>query len=408
MIKRLLCALAALSLLAFLQALLTPKYITENPEGALIREYASFAGDNDVIFIGDCEVYANFSPITLWEEFGIPSAIRGSPQQTIWQSYYLLEDTLNRETPKAVVFNVLAMKYDSISSTGAPEKREAYNRLALEGMGWSVSKIKAILASQTRAERQWESLLSYLFPILRYHDRWSSLTAEDWEYLIHKPEISHNGYLLTTDVHPADSPIPEKPLASYDFGENSWAYLRKMAALCQEKGVALVLLKAPSLYPLWHPEWDEQIRAFAREQGLLYYNMVVAEGEMAIDWNTDTPDGGLHLNVFGAEKAAAWLGERLVQDLKLPDRRREEALASLWAEKTARYEAQKQSRPACANWCLSLTGHCEPVRTLAWQSPSIDVQNSGKGDSASSKTVVFLHIPPLNGGLSRRPLASSQ
>ena len=64
-----------------LQMLLVPKYMDASKEGALIGEYYDNAGGNDVIFIGDCEVYENFSPITLWEEYGITSYIRGSAQQ---------------------------------------------------------------------------------------------------------------------------------------------------------------------------------------------------------------------------------------------------------------------------------------------------------------------------------------
>ena len=94
-----------------LQALLVPKYMDGIPDGALVREYYQETTEHDVIFVGDCEVYENFSPITLWENYGVTSYIRGSPQQLIWHSYYTLKDTLERETPKVVVFNVLSMQY---------------------------------------------------------------------------------------------------------------------------------------------------------------------------------------------------------------------------------------------------------------------------------------------------------
>ena len=118
--------LMVLSVLAlyFAQALLMPKYMSNVKEGALIAEYYKAPKNNDVIFIGDCEVYENISPVTLWQEYGITSYIRGSAQQLIWQSYYLLEETLRYETPKAVVFNVLSMKYNE-------PQNEAYNRCLL-------------------------------------------------------------------------------------------------------------------------------------------------------------------------------------------------------------------------------------------------------------------------------------
>lgn len=45
----------------------------------------------------------------MWENYGISSYIRGSAEQLIWQSYYLLEDTLKYEKPQVVIVNVLAM-----------------------------------------------------------------------------------------------------------------------------------------------------------------------------------------------------------------------------------------------------------------------------------------------------------
>ena len=64
--------------LGLLQRLLMPKYASDVVEGALIAEYYSEEKDHDVIFIGDCEVYENFSPAVLWRDYGINSYIRGS------------------------------------------------------------------------------------------------------------------------------------------------------------------------------------------------------------------------------------------------------------------------------------------------------------------------------------------
>lgn len=315
-------------LVLLLQAVLMPKNI---PEARLIGEYYANASGNDVIFVGDCEVYENISPITLYEEFGIASWIRGSPQQTVWQSFYLVEETLRYESPKAIVFNVLAMKYDTPESTGNPVRREAYNRITLDTMRWSGSKFRSIMASMTEAERKSLGLAGYLFPILRYHDRWSALTREDFD--LRPDPVSHCGYLMATGVKPYEGFLPEPVPADFRFGQRSWEYLNKMVDLCREKGVQLVLLKTPSLHPCWWPEWEEQIQSYAQEKDLLYLR--VDEEEAMIDWSTDTHDGGLHLNVYGAEKASRWLGNALKAALSLPDRREEESI--LWEERIKRY-----------------------------------------------------------------------
>ncbi len=332
-----------LAVLWLLQMLLMPKYMDESRDGALIGEYYANAGDHDVIFIGDCEVYENISPITLWEEYGITSYIRGSPQQTIWQSYYLMEETFRYEIPKVVVFNVLSMKYDTPASTGRSDQREAYNRMTLDGMRWSASKWNAILASMTEEERQWQSMFTYLFPILRYHTRWSELTADDFTYLFRKEQIGHNGYLMHTGIKPVTAPHVEKPLVDYTFGENSYYYLDKMVALCRQYGVELVLMKAPSLSPVWWDPWETQVEAYAQKHDLKYLNFLELQEQIGIDWSTDTYDTGLHLNVFGAEKLASYLGKILAQDCHVPDRRNDEAICQSWAKKVEAYNAQKQA-----------------------------------------------------------------
>lgn len=331
----------AMAFLWVLQALLMPKYMHESQEGAMIAEYYDQAGDHDVIFIGDCEVYENFSPITLWEEYGITSYFRGSAQQLIWQSYYLMEETFRYETPDVMVFNVLSMKYPTPASTGKAAQREAYNRMTLDGMRWSSSKLGAINASMTDLEKDSGGLGLYLFPILRYHDRWSQLTAEDWRYLFKKDKVTDNGYLMQVGIKPLEDAHMEKPLVDYTLDQICWDYLDKMRLLCQQNGTELVLIKAPALSPVWWPQWDEQVQAYAQKHGLTYINFLDHQEEIGIDWSTDTYDTGLHLNVYGAEKAARYFGKILQEKFQLEDRRSDPAVSEKWAEKVAVYNDRK-------------------------------------------------------------------
>lgn len=326
-----LSGLIVLTSLCLLQRLLMPKYVDKVVEGAFTAAYYEEEKDFDVIFLGDCEVYENFSPAVLWKEYGINSYIRGSAQQYIWQSYYLLEDTLRYETPDVVVFNVLALQYSEA-------QREAYNRMTLEGMEWSLSKIKSVFASMTEGEH----FLDYVFPILRYHSRWSELTENDLRYLFRTKQVSHNGYYMRVDVKAAKDLPRVKPLGDYRFGRRAWEYLDKMTALCRERGIELVLIKAPSLYPHWHREWEEQVEQYAVEHRLRYYNFLELQEETGIDYNTDTYDRGLHLNLSGAEKLSVYFGRVLSEKLGVSDRRGEAHLQEVWEEKLAAYEEEKR------------------------------------------------------------------
>lgn len=348
-LRRALCAVtAALLLLAFLIAagyVLRPKYRSQSPEGSLTAEYYGDAAEvgHDLLFIGDCEVYESFIPAVLWQEYGISSYVRGSAQQLVWQSYYMLEDTLRCETPQVVVFNVLSLKY------GQPQK-ETYNRMTLDGMEWSSVKADAIRASMTEEE----SFLTYLLPALRYHSRWDELTREDWKYAFSAGEpVSDSGYLMQTDVKPVTPESLESARAWLEpqvsaLPETAMEWLDKLRLLCADRGIELVLIKAPTNHPryFWYDEWDREIRAYAAEHELLYCNMI-SEEEIGLDWTTDTYDEGLHLNLTGAEKLTRWFGQylRTTDALSglLPDRRSETACAQVWQRRVEIFENRKMT-----------------------------------------------------------------
>lgn len=328
---------------AVLQRLLMPKYADDVVEGNLIKEYYSEENKEfDVVFIGDCEVYENFSPVKLWEDYGIHSYIRGSAEQYIWQSYYLLEDTLRFHKPQVVVFNIQSLQFNESAS-------EAYNRMTLDGMQWSVSKVKAINASM----KEEEHFIEYVFPLLRYHSRWSELTSSDFKYLFAAPEkVSHNGYYMRVDTKPVTSVPTGRMLSDYSFGENAWKYLDKMRELCEENDIQLLLIKAPSLYPYWYDEYNVQVEEYAQKYQLPYINFLEKTEEIGIDYTTDTYDAGLHMNLSGAEKLSHYLGEILSVQMKVSDRRNDEKLSAIWKEKTADYE--KQIEEQCVYYGVTL------------------------------------------------------
>lgn len=333
---RIIAVVLVIAMLFGLQQLVVPKYMDDILEGSFIEEYYEETTNHDVIMVGDCEVYENFSPVTLWEEYGITSFIRGSAQQLIWQSYYLLEEAMKKETPKVAVFNVLSMKYDT-------PQQEGYNRMTLDGMKWSSSKYNAIKASMMAEE----SMLDYVFPLLRFHSRITDLSKSDFTYYLSKRKVTHNGYYMRIDSMPADdTEWTEDEITDYSFGENAWYYLDKMRELCEANGVKLLLVKAPSVSPKWYDEWENQIEDYAAEYGLTYINYLELVDELGIDYSTDTYDKGLHMNLSGATKLSMHLGRILSEEMGVPSHLGEEPYASVWADKVTFYydmiEAQKK------------------------------------------------------------------
>lgn len=320
------------SMLFLLQRLLVPKYSVGTQDGAMIAEYYDDAPKHNLIIIGDSEMYENISPLVLWQNYGINCYIRGSAQQLIWQSCYLLEDTLRHETPEAVIINITSMQY-------AEPQKESYNRMTLEGMRWSTSKVKAIFASMTEEESFWE----YVFPLLRYHSRWNDLSDDDFRLMFSEEPVSLNGYMMQVGVKPAEN-VPEgRPLADYTFSDTCYEYLDKITALCKEHGVELILMKSPSVYPVWYDEWDAQMKEYAQKNQIKYLNCVNND-EIGLNFRTDTFDGGLHLNVGGAEIYSNFLGKWLQSETGISDLRDDAELSKEWEQKAADYDAKKSEK----------------------------------------------------------------
>ena len=329
-------ALLLVALLVWgLGRLVRPKYASGTTlEGSMVENwYAHRKEGHQVLFIGDCEVYESFSPVTLFQEFGVTSYIRGSAQQLMWQSYYLLREALRSETPRVVVLSICSLRY-------AEPQNEAYNRMTLDGMRLGADKFEAVRSSLTEGESE----LSYYVPLLRYHDRLFELTEEDARYLFAGPELTYNGYLMRTERVPYTR-LPAAPvLQDPAFGEKPVAYLDRIVDLCRERGIELILVKSPCLYPAWYEAWDEWLEGYAREKGVEYINAIPLMDEMGIDLSADTYDGGIHLNVYGAEKYTRWLGEHLRERGLLEDQRQDPLIAARYDELSRRYEQEKRSR----------------------------------------------------------------
>ena len=137
--KRWLCGALVFVLLTVLlfgsaQMLLMPRDKSQNPEAFLLADYfdADVSSD-EVVFLGDCEVYEAFSPVTLWQDYGISSRVCGTPQQLMWHSYAILEEVFERSSPRVVVLGVYGLIYNEPQS-------EAYNRMVFDHLPASVTQ----------------------------------------------------------------------------------------------------------------------------------------------------------------------------------------------------------------------------------------------------------------------------
>ena len=185
-------------------------------------------------------------------------------------------------------------------------------------------------------------MISYFVPLLRFHSRWDELQREDLEYIFSRPCVSHNGYFMQKGVLADGGGECEEGAASTSLPKENLDYLRRIAKECSESGVELILVKSPICswrYP-WYDEWDRELETFLKPYGIRYYNMIESATDIGIDMRYDSYDGGLHLNLYGAEKTTLYFGEILKREHNIKGST-DVHTDMVWSEKLEKYYRER-------------------------------------------------------------------
>ena len=310
-----------------LNRIFLPKYIFENQDGRITQEYYPQSRYVYVVFVGSSTVYSAIDPRVLWKEEGISSYVRANASQSMWISYYMIEDAIRCHKPELVCIDTTFIKY------GDDFVEEPSTRKALDGMRMSSSKIKCVRASMGEDEK----MVDYIMPLFRFHSRWKELTLDDFRYAYYNKPVTFNGYLPDEEIKAAE---PGELLytkdGDTDLSPKNIEYLRRAIELCQSKGIQVMVFKVPAHSSNWSRDYDDQIEKITKEYGLSYINFDDRNAKIGLDYSLDTPDGGSHLNTTGAEKFTSYLGKHLKDNYNVSDRRTENMYVLNWEGKNGK------------------------------------------------------------------------
>lgn len=254
----------------------------------------------DVVFIGDSEAYASFSPLQMWREHGFTSYVCATSSQQIPYSLSVLRWATSSQRPQVVVI----------------ETNMVYRPTTIE---YALSQV-----------------FRELFPIFEFHDRWKSLLRPSEEGGERATKLSATkGFATADSSRPADArghmakddQIAEIPLKNEQ-------YLRLIISHCRRIGATPILVSTPSTVN-WNTARHNGIASFAKEAEVDYVDLNVAPTKVSIDWTVDTHDAGDHMNASGAKKVSGFMGAYLSKTYDLVDRRGD-AKYQAWNEASAR------------------------------------------------------------------------
>ncbi len=310
--------------------------------------YAEKKNDIDMIVIGSSNSFCTIDPLVLYENYGIAAYDFGSSSQPMNMSVLYLKEALKQQTPKVVAFEVNMLLSDPVSS-----RNESGLRWGFTDLPFSVDKLQGIYQSVGTVDAEY---FSYVFPVLRYHNRWKELSKTDYTYFYKDKTNYTKGYLETQLV--SETAIN---LGDYDSAGEAWIaeenirYLDEIVRICEKNNVELLLFKSPK--EGWYRYDTEAVRALAEERGLDFvdYNELYYLNALELDVTHDFRDAQ-HLNDFGAQKVSLHFGDYVKEHYALADRRGEDE-ANSW-DKALLYRQrsgwQEFMAAANAKECLEL------------------------------------------------------
>lgn len=309
--------------------------------GIVTGFYEEPAHTLDVVYFGMSTMRNGISPLTIWQNYGITGYSRAGSVQPAVVSCYLMQETFDFQSPSVIVM----------------EAGTLMDLVAVEGNDYDYceGKIHENIDYMRSSKWKWElareisqdsdlSIISLMMPLYRYHDRWSDIEAQDFEYLQWDKRYPYKGQYPVSIISAYQ--FPDNYMKSEEDGslldEKTKQYVRKMKKLCDEKGCEFLLIKMPT--SAWNLTYQKLTREFANELGceFLDYNSGELRERIGLEAAGDYIDAGSHLNIRGADKISLHLGQYLQETYGLKDKRGEIALGQ-WDFDSLLYEREKKS-----------------------------------------------------------------
>ncbi len=230
-----------------------------------------------ILFYGDSECYASFSPNDLYSEFGYTSYGCGTAAQKICDTYAILNENLKTQSPDIIVLETNCLFRSLKEKEGTPDPVM--------------------------------DLLTDRVPVIAYHSRWKELARKSLPKKREENRRKNKGFVVREGVNPYNGTTKymNKTDKAKKIDEDILEYLDQIKALCDKNDITLLLVSAPAPKN-WNYEKHNGVADWASSHEVDYMDLNLEDG-IKINWKKDSKDGGDHLNLKGARKVTKFMGE---------------------------------------------------------------------------------------------------
>lgn len=274
----------------------------------------------DVLFVGTSRVSRAFSPMYIWNKYGILSYNRALDGQYYKTTYYFTEEAFKLKKPKFVIVDVYFL-----STLYKPE--------------WALSQIKGMNLSDIKyravKDIYEENIINNLFGMYQFHTRWKELKNYDFESKSYYKGWLNNRLLYTIQ--------PQKKL-NYNFDNitadmvpaDTIKYAEKIIDISKKYGAEVIFVDLPNCM---NNSSQKNIKAFellCKNRNWNYINFHNLSSELNIDYSKDFYNDS-HLNKNGAKKVTDYMIKYLLDkygDITYHNKK----LSKIWDNDYLKYE----------------------------------------------------------------------
>lgn len=244
----------------------------------------------EVLFFGDSESYAAFSPQHLYSKYGYTSYVCGTAAQKVCDTYAILKEAFKTQSPKVIVLETNCLYRELKSKDENPDLVMNY--------------------------------LTDTLPVFANHSAWKGIARKMLPKSREVHRRKQKGFIVRKNVIPyKGGKYMKKTKKKRTVSREISSYLEQIATLCEENQAELLFVSTPSPKN-WNYKKHNGVKAWADSHNIDYVDLNLDKG-IDINWNTDTKDGGDHLNLNGAKKVTNFMGEYFRANYTLKDHRDE-------------------------------------------------------------------------------------
>ena len=289
------------------------KYMYDNmePQTLTYEGFYNMKKDSvDVLILGTSQAASGINPQDLYDTRQIRAYNLASSAQQVWLSYYWLKEALKYQKPSAVIFECNYLFEERNFKEAA--------RKSLDYMRWGPTKAEAVRASVERDTTHQENMISYVFPFIRFHERWMDLNEWDLNWAEYSKEPSLLKGFWFYDWHGTNDKyelFAEKSADPSDdaLKEVSMADFEKIYELCRDNGIQLILVKTP--YHIFTKARHNEVAAWAEKNAVPFIDFNDEELFRKIGFNyhaediNDVGEFNGHVNYSGSRKMSCYLAD---------------------------------------------------------------------------------------------------